>query len=47
MKITQAAPILKRVPPLVAGSIGLVVIPLINELGLRTRDDDIYLDLFH
>jgi hypothetical protein len=46
MKITQAAPILKRVPPLVAGSSELVVVALINELGLRTRDDDICLDLF-
>jgi hypothetical protein len=46
MKITQAVPILKRVPPLVTGAIRLVVIPLINELGLRTHDDDIHLDLF-
>ena len=46
MKITQAAPVLKRVSPSVAGAIGLVVTLLINELIIRTRDDDIPLYLF-
>jgi hypothetical protein len=46
MKITQIAPMLKRFPPPVAGAIGLVVTLLINELVTRTRDDDIYFDLF-
>ena len=45
MKITQAAPVLKRVLPPIAGAIGLVVTVLINELVMRTRDDDIHLDL--
>ena len=46
MKITQAAFVLKRVPPPVPEAIGLVVTLLINELVIRTRDDDIHLDLF-
>jgi hypothetical protein len=46
MKITQLVPVLKRVPPSVTGSVGLVVNPLINELVIRTRDDDIHIDLF-
>ena len=45
MKITQAASVLKRVPPPVPGAIGLVVTLLINESVIRTRDDDIQLDL--
>ena len=41
MKITQTAPVLKRVPPPVTGARGLVVKLLVNELVVRTRDDDI------
>jgi hypothetical protein len=41
MKITRTAPVLKRVPPPVTGVRGLVVTRLINELVIRTRDDDI------
>jgi hypothetical protein len=46
MKITQIAPEPKRVSPLVAEVIGLVVTLLINELVITTRDDDIQPDLF-
>ena len=46
MKITQTAPVLKRVPPPVAGGKGLVVTLLVNELVVRNRDDDIRTDLF-
>ena len=46
MKITQTAPVLKRVPPPVTGGRGLVVTLLVNELVVRTRDDDIRTDLF-
>jgi hypothetical protein len=45
MKINQAASVLKRVPPPVPEAIGLVVTLLINELVIRTRDDEIRLDL--
>jgi RNase P/RNase MRP subunit p29 len=45
MKITQIVPVLKRVSPSVTGSVGLVVNPFINELVIRTRDDDIHVDL--
>jgi hypothetical protein len=45
MKITQAASVLKRVLPPVSEAIGLVVTLLINELVIRTRDDEIRLDL--
>ncbi len=46
MTITQAASVLKRVLPSVPRAIGLGVTLLINELVIRTRDDDIYPDLF-
>jgi hypothetical protein len=46
MKITQIAPRLKMFPPPVAGARESVVTLLINALVTRTRDDEIYLDLF-
>ncbi len=46
MKITQAAPVLKRVSLSGAGAIGTVVTLSTNELVIRTRDDGIPLDLF-
>jgi hypothetical protein len=45
MKITQAVFVLKRFPPPVLGAIGLVVKLLMNELVIRTRNDEIHLDL--
>jgi hypothetical protein len=46
MKITLIAPVLKRVSSLVAEVSGLVVTLFINELVLRTSDDNIQPDLF-
>lgn len=46
MNITQIVPMLKMVSSPVAGVMGLVVTLLTSELVIRTRDDDICLDLF-
>ena len=45
MKITQTAPVLKRVSAPVAGERALVVTLLVNELVARTYDDDIQANL--
>ena len=45
MNITQAVLMLKRFTLSVAGAIGVVVTRSINGLVIRTRDDDIPLDL--
>jgi hypothetical protein len=45
MKTTQAMPMLKRLPPPVTRAMGLVADLLASELVVRTRGDNICLDL--